>query len=152
MKPAGIGLIEQLALGLFLGLILGIGGAFLAERLGGVLAGRADVEQLGLPVVGVVTHLDRNGNGKGSRGPDALVDSFRGIRLGVLNAFGTSDPIVLTVTSPAGRSTCSGTSRRSATCRDGSSAGLKRPPRGRVSGERKRCLHRGGAGRDPLNP
>jgi capsular exopolysaccharide synthesis family protein len=102
MKPAGIGLIEQLALGLFLGLILGTGGAFLAERLGGVLAGRADVEQLGLPVVGVVTHLDRNGNGKGSRGPDALVDSFRGIRLGVLNAFGTSDPIVLTVTSPAG--------------------------------------------------
>ena len=41
MKPAGIGLAEQLALGLLVGLMLGAGGAFVAERVGSSIARRA---------------------------------------------------------------------------------------------------------------
>src|SRR5439155_797125 len=54
MKPAGIGLAEQLALGLLVGLILGAGGAFVAERVGSSIARRVEVEHLGLSVLGIV--------------------------------------------------------------------------------------------------
>jgi len=99
-KPAGIGLAEQLALGLFLGLVFGAGGAFLAERLDSAIARRAQVERLAIPVLGVVTHLDRGRGAKGAKDPDAVVEAFRGIRLGLVNAYGAPLPIVVTVTSP----------------------------------------------------
>lgn len=99
-KPAGIGLAEYLALGLLLGLMLGAGGAFLAERLGSAIAQKVQVEQLGVPVLGVVTHLDRNPKELGGQSPDAVIESFRGIRLGLMNAYGSADPILVTVTSP----------------------------------------------------
>jgi tyrosine-protein kinase Etk/Wzc len=57
---------------------------------------------MGLPILGAVPHLKRNG---GSRVPDAVmqvVEAVRGIRLNVLHAHGTG-PTVVTVTSP-GRS------------------------------------------------
>src|SRR6266700_3118301 len=62
-KPAGIGLPEQIALGLLLGLMLGSAGAFLADHLGGTIAQRVQVEQLGMSAIGVITHLDRNAKG-----------------------------------------------------------------------------------------
>jgi succinoglycan biosynthesis transport protein ExoP len=99
-KPAGIGLPEQLALGLLLGLVLGAGGAFLAERLGGAIARRVQVEQLGMSVLGVVTHLDRDAQEKGAKSPDAVIEGFRGIRLAIMNAQGAAGPVVVTVTSP----------------------------------------------------
>jgi capsular exopolysaccharide synthesis family protein len=102
-KPAGLGLVEQLALGLLVGLMLGAGGAFLAERLGSAIARRAQVEQLGMSVLGVVTHLDGDGKGKGAKGAksaDAVIEAFRGIRLGVTNAHDAPGPIVVAVTSP----------------------------------------------------
>jgi capsular exopolysaccharide synthesis family protein len=98
-KPAGIGLAEKLALGLLMGLLLGAGGGIVAERLGSSIARRVQVEQLGMSVLGVVTHLDRNGR-KGPTGPDAVVESFRGVRLGLANAYGAPGPLVVTVTSP----------------------------------------------------
>lgn len=103
MEPAGIGLAEQLALGLLVGLLLGSGGAFLAERLGSAIAGRGQVEQLGMSVLGVVTHLDRDAKAKGAKGaksPNAVTEAFRGIRLSLANAYGSPGPIVVTVTSP----------------------------------------------------
>ena len=103
-KPAGLGLAEQLALGLLVGLMLGAGGAFLADRLGSAIARRVQVEQLGMSVLGVVTHLDGDAKGKGAKSPDAVIEAFRGIRLSVVNECGvpapTPGPIVVAVTSP----------------------------------------------------
>src|SRR5438445_5559551 len=100
-KPAGIGLPEQIALGLLLGLMLGSAGAFLADRLGGTIAQRVQVEQLGMSVIGVITHLDRNAKGNGATSPDAVVEAFRGLRLSLVNEYDpASAPIVVTATSP----------------------------------------------------
>jgi capsular exopolysaccharide synthesis family protein len=100
VKPAGFGLAEHLALGLLVGLMLGAGGAFLADRLSSAIARRDQVEQLGMSVLGVVTHLDRGVKGNGAKHPDAVIEAFRGIRLTVVNECGASGPIVLAVTSP----------------------------------------------------
>jgi len=99
-KPAGIGLPEQIALGLLVGLMLGAAGAFLAERFGSTIAQRVQVEQLGMSVLGVITHLDRDATEKGVKSPDAVIEAFRGLRLSLVNEYGTSRPIVVTVTSP----------------------------------------------------
>src|SRR3989454_39968 len=99
-KPAGIGLPEQIALGLLLGLMLGAAGAFLADRLGGTIAPRVQVEQLGMSVIGVITHWDRDAREKGVKNPDAVVEAFRGLRLSLVNEYGAPGPIVVTVTSP----------------------------------------------------
>jgi capsular exopolysaccharide synthesis family protein len=99
-RPAGIGLAEMLGLGLFVGLMLGAGGAFLADRLGRSIAGRPQVQRLGLPVVGVVPHYGRDANAKGQNSPDVVLEGFRGIRLTLTNMYDAAGPIVLTVTSP----------------------------------------------------
>jgi polysaccharide biosynthesis transport protein len=101
-KPAGIGLAEQLALGLLVGLMLGAGAAFLADRLGSAIARRVQVEQLGMSVLGVVTHLDRDAKEEGAKSPDAVIEAFRGIRLSLVNEYGAQGPIVVAVTSPGG--------------------------------------------------
>src|SRR5438445_12377166 len=99
-KPAGIGLAEQLALGLLVGLILGAGGAFVAERVGSSIARRVEVEHLGLSVLGIVPRWGRETDKKGPGSADAAVEAFRGIRLNVLNAHGAPGPAVVAVTSP----------------------------------------------------
>jgi len=81
--------------------MLGSAGAFLADRLGGTIAQRVQVEQLGMSVIGVITHLDRNAKGNGATSPDAVVEAFRGLRLSLVNEYDpASGPIVVTVTSP----------------------------------------------------
>ena len=99
-KPIGFGLAEQLALGLLVGLVLGAGGALVAERLSSSIAGRVQVEQLGMSVLGIVPHFNRDGAKKAAKHTDALVEAFRGIRLGVMNAYGAAGPVVVAVTSP----------------------------------------------------
>ena len=99
-KPAGIGLPEQLGLGLLLGLVLGAGGAFVAERLGSSIARRVQVDHLGMSVLGVVPRCGRDGDKKGPNSSDAVVEAFRGIRLNLLNAYGAPGPVVVAVTSP----------------------------------------------------
>src|SRR6266487_2693886 len=99
-KPAGIGLPEQLVLGLLVGLMLGTGGAFVAERAGSSIARRAEVEHLGLSVLGIVPRCGRETDKKGPGSADAAVEAFRGIRLNVLNAHGAPGPVVVAVTSP----------------------------------------------------
>jgi len=95
-EPAGIGVAEQLALGLLMGLMLGAAGAFLADRLGHAIAGRVQVEQLGVSILGVVPRAANE-----AKGPDPIIEAFRGIRLGLVNACGAGEPIVVAVTSPA---------------------------------------------------
>ena len=57
---------------------------------------------MGLPILGAVPHLNRNGGRRKPDGVMQVVEAVRGIRLNVLHAHGTG-PIVVTVTSP-GRS------------------------------------------------
>jgi capsular exopolysaccharide synthesis family protein len=52
-----------------------------------------------MSVLGVVTHLSRNGR-KGPESSAAVIESFRGVRLGLANAYGAPGPLVVTVTSP----------------------------------------------------
>jgi capsular exopolysaccharide synthesis family protein len=100
VKPAGFGLAEHLALGLLVGLMLGAAGAFLADRLSSAIARRDQVEELGIPVMGVVTRLHRDATRKDAKNSEELIEAFRGIRLGVMNGWGAPGPIVLAVTSP----------------------------------------------------
>src|SRR3990170_7147011 len=53
-----------------------------------------------MSVLGVVTHLDGDAKGKGAKSADAVIEAFRGIRLGVTNAHDAPGPIVVAVTSP----------------------------------------------------
>src|SRR5437016_1400139 len=99
-KPAGIGLLEQLVLGLLVGLMLGTGGAFVAERGTRSIARRVEVEHLGLSVLGIVPRCGRAIDKKGPESADAAVEAFRSIRLNVGNAHGAPGPLVVAVTSP----------------------------------------------------
>lgn len=98
-KPVGLSLVEQLGLGLLVGLALGAGGAFLAERLGRSLDQRVQVERLGISVLSVVPHCNRAALKNGATSSDAIIEAFRGIRLGLVNAYGDG-PIVVAMTSP----------------------------------------------------
>jgi tyrosine-protein kinase Etk/Wzc len=100
MKPAGIGVVEQLVLGLLVGLMLGAGGAFVADRFGSSIARRVEVEHLGLSVLGIVPRCGPEADRKGPKSADAAVEAFRGIRLNVLNAHSSAGPLVVAVTSP----------------------------------------------------
>ena len=101
--PVGIGWVELLSLGLMLGLVLGSGGAFLAEHLSSAIARRIQVEQLGITVLGLVPRCGRNGDDKGAKNADAIIEAFRGLRLNLVNAYGTAGPVMVTVTSPGSR-------------------------------------------------
>ncbi len=96
-KPAGIGLVQLLALGLLVGVVLGTAGAFVADHFGRSIDRRAQVEHLGMSVLGVVPRCGPNGDKKGA---DAVVEAFRGIRLNLLNAHGGAGPVAVSVTSP----------------------------------------------------
>ncbi len=100
VKAAGVGLAQLLAFGLLLGLMLGAGGAFVAERLGKSIARRVEVEHLGMSVLGVVPRCGGDAHKKGPKSADAVVEAFRGIRLNVLNVHGAAGPVVVAVTSP----------------------------------------------------
>jgi polysaccharide biosynthesis transport protein len=100
LKPIGLGLAEQLALGLVVGLVLGGGGALLSERWSGSIARRVQVEHLGLPVLGIVPRCGPNTASMAAQQADAVVEAFRGIRLNLMNAHGGAPPVVVTVTSP----------------------------------------------------
>lgn len=99
-RPVGFGGTELLVLGLMVGTMLATAGAFLADRLTTAIARRDQVEQLGLSVLGVVTHFHRDAKGNGTKNRDAVIEAFRGVRLGVVNECGADGPIVLAVTSP----------------------------------------------------
>lgn len=93
-RPAGLGLGQMLVLGLLAGVLLGTGGAFVAEHLGRSIARRAHVDQLGLGLLGVVPRCN------GVTGPEEVVEAFRGIRLNLLTASGNASPLTVAVTSP----------------------------------------------------
>lgn len=93
-RTAGLGLGQMLVLGLLVGLLLGGGGAFVADHTGRSIGRRVQVEQLGMGVLGVVPRVN------GGKHPEEIVEAFRGIRLGLLNAYGSARPVTVAVTSP----------------------------------------------------
>ena len=92
---------------IFAGLIGGFG----LGLLGAVIRDRSDpkvrypqqvTEAMGLPILGVVPRVARNGGSKGD-GTLQVIEALRGVRLNVAHAHGTAGPLMLTITSP-GRS------------------------------------------------
>ncbi|OLC05693.1 MAG: hypothetical protein AUH42_07070 [Gemmatimonadetes bacterium 13_1_40CM_70_11] len=57
---------------------------------------------MGLPILGAVPHVHRNGKKRNSQDEDSqpAVEAMRGIRLNVQHAYGAAGPLLLTVTSP----------------------------------------------------
>jgi len=108
----GTGLREKVILGLLVGLILGLGGAFFLEYLDQTIKSSADVERVvGVPVLGLVP-LESSfvGKSNGSKQPvvavsklsheDPAVEAFRSLRTNVTFVAAESPIQLLAVTSP----------------------------------------------------
>jgi len=90
-------------MGLAISLGIGVGLAFLLDRLDRRLRYPEQISQdLGLPILGAIPHVDANGRKGALKGPEALnvVESLRGIRLGLTHAYGAAGPMMVTITSP----------------------------------------------------
>ncbi len=98
--PIGVGPLRTLVFGLLLGLLVGGGGAAMADHLNGSVHRREHVADLGLPVLGVVPHA-RGGGATEDAAP--IVEAMRAIRFNVLHAYGAGAPVLLTITSPGSR-------------------------------------------------
>jgi polysaccharide biosynthesis transport protein len=82
------------------GLGLGVGGAVLRDMLDSRLRYADQVSRdLGLTVLGAVPELKLN-QGQSAEVSAHAMESFRGIRLNLANAYGSAGPVVVTVTSP----------------------------------------------------
>jgi polysaccharide biosynthesis transport protein len=83
------------------GLGLGVAGALLRERLDHRIRYPEEVSDgLRLTILGAVPDMDRRDVRRRKPGAWQLLESMRGIRLNLSNAYGTAGPIVVTVTSP----------------------------------------------------
>jgi tyrosine-protein kinase Etk/Wzc len=94
-----------------LAIVLALAGSFGIGVIGAVLLDLVDpklryptqvARELGLRVLGVVPHVSsRDGKGLGS--PTEVIEALRGVRLNVLQAYGSAGPLLLTITSPGMR-------------------------------------------------
>ena len=84
----------------FLGSLgLGIAGAVLRDRLDRRFRYPEQVTtEMGLPILGAIQMAP--GGNPSEEGMDQVLEAFRELRLGVMNAYGTAGPVVLAVTSP----------------------------------------------------
>jgi capsular exopolysaccharide synthesis family protein len=98
-RPLGVGWARTLLFGMLLGVLLGGGSAFLADHVNTSVHRREDVMQLGLRVLGVVTHA--RGSSTDETAP--IIEAMRAIRFNVLHAYGAAGPVLFTVTSPGPR-------------------------------------------------
>jgi len=108
----GTGLREKVMLGLLVGLILGLGGAFFLEYLDQTIKSSADVERVvGVPVLGLVPLEARfAGKSNGSQQPvvavtrltaeDPAVEAFRSLRTNVTFVAAERPIQLLAITSP----------------------------------------------------
>ena len=100
--PIGAGRPQVLLFGMLLGVLLGGGSAALADHLNRSVHRREHVEELGLPVLGIIPHARQNG-GSSAQETAPVVEAMRGIRFNVLHAMGGAKPAVFTLTSPGSR-------------------------------------------------
>ncbi len=83
-------------------LALGVGLAILLYNMDPRVKSPDELGRLGLRILGTVPHVNTGRPAETLRNADAVVESFRLIRLNVTHAHGTAGPIVLAVTSPTG--------------------------------------------------
>ena len=101
--PLGVGFAQKIVLGLLLGLVLGGGGAFVAEHLGSAIGRREDIEALGMPLLSAVPRCKDARGAKGPYGADPALEAFRGLRLSLTHAYGAAGPVVFAISSPGSR-------------------------------------------------
>lgn len=90
-----------IALGLFMGLGLGLVGAVLVDRFDPRVRYPDQVtHDIGLPILGVLPHLKDRRAGPDDEYVVQLVEAMRSLRLNLAYAYGAAGPLVLTVTSP----------------------------------------------------
>jgi len=84
------------------GLGLGTLGAMTFDRMDPKVRNPDQVSRaMGLPILGAVPHLHRNGNKRERHdGTAKAVEALRGIRLNVQHAYGAAGPLLITVSSP----------------------------------------------------
>jgi capsular exopolysaccharide synthesis family protein len=102
-RPVSNTLWRIVMMGFAVSLGIGVGLAFLLDRLDRRLRYPEQISQdLGLPILGAIPHVDASGRKGALKGPEALnvVESLRGIRLGLTHAYGAAGPMMVTITSP----------------------------------------------------
>lgn len=99
----GVPLARRLLFGLLLGLLLGGGGAVLADHLGTAIRRPDQIEHLGLQVLGVIPHFNGRAAAGESEQAVPIVEAMRGLRLNLAHAYGAAGPLVVAVTSAGSR-------------------------------------------------
>ena len=102
-RPLGTGLVQQLALGLLLGLVLGGGSAFLTEHLRSSIGRPQEIEDLGMRVLGAVPRCKDGRNGSRTKEAGPAIEAFRGLRLNLAHAYGVAGPVLFALSSPGSR-------------------------------------------------
>lgn len=90
-----------LMLGLLFGLGLGVIGAVVAERMDPRVQSADQVtDEMGLRMLGMLPHVKNREAGPDDLQVAQLIEAMRSVRLNLMHAYGPSQPMVLTVTSP----------------------------------------------------
>jgi len=92
---------RHIILGFAAGLGLGLLGAVLADRYDPRMRYPDQLtRQMGLPILGALPHVTNRVAGPGDEEVVQVIETMRGVRLGLMNAHGTAGPMVVTITSP----------------------------------------------------
>ncbi len=95
---------QTVLFGLLGGLGLALAGAVLLDRMDPRIRYPNEVTRgFGLPIIGALPHVKTAKNGKAASADtdgQAAIEALRGIRLNLIHALGTADPLVLTISSP----------------------------------------------------
>jgi len=90
-----------LMIGLLFGLGLGVIGAVVAERMDPRVQSADQVtDEMGLRMLGMLPHVKNREAGPDDLQVAQLIEAMRSVRLNLLHAYGPSQPLVVTVTSP----------------------------------------------------
>lgn len=92
---------RHIIVGFAAGLGLGLLGAVLADRYDPRMRYPDQVtRQMGLTILGALPHVTNREAGPGDDEVVQVIETMRGVRLGLMNAHGTAGPMVVTITSP----------------------------------------------------
>lgn len=101
-EPVNNRALLMLAMGLFGGLGLSIGGVILLDRFDPRVRYPEEViHGMGLSILGVLPFVGRVGSKAGAEATSQAAEAFREIRMNVLYSHGAAGPVMLTITSPS---------------------------------------------------
>ena len=90
-----------IALGLIMGIGLGLMGAVLVDRFDPRVRYPDQVtHDIGLPILGVLPHVKDRQAGPDDEHVAEVIEAMRSVRLNLTHAYGTAGPMVVTITSP----------------------------------------------------